>query len=437
MIKFFARLFIKVTGFLPFWLILKPKFYYASHKAKKDAKNLKEGAVIISNHTHIFDYYVFIYKHLFRVVHTMVADIVYKIKCLTTLNKIMGNIKVESHDSSNYIAISKTKELLLKKKMVLIFPEGRLEDKKGEIMDFKPSAILLAWETNKPIIPYYINGKYSFFSRVHLIAGEKIYLRKIFKKESINDEDIKEMVNYVRNEISRLKHKLEMMEKHKTQELFNRRAFVMDSAKLISPPWRLFFQSRLIYLGDKKEIKRLLKDNALIASNHIGLFDPIALVLSFFSRRLRIVAQEELWDKRFMRFAMKNSGVIKYRRVSMNKFDIRFIVELREILEARGAVGIYPQGHIIDNEEFNKPLMGGLAMISLMTKTPIIPFLMDSKYSVFKKTIFAVGEPIYPERFLKGNTIINNQLVEEYNDYIYNHMRDIYDSIRKSRKKDD
>lgn len=431
MIKFLARLFIKITGFLPFWIILKPKFYYASYKAKKDAKNLKEGAIIISNHTHIFDYYVFLYKYLFHVVHTMVSDIVYKIKFLTTLNKIMGNIKIESRDSSNYVAINKTREFLSKNKTVLIFPEGRLEDKKGEIMDFKPSAILLAWENNKPIIPYYINGKYSLFSRVHLIAGEKIYLRQIFKKDVINEEDVKEMINYVRNEIIHLKHKLEMMERHKTQEFFNLRSFIMDLAKFISPPWRLFFWSKLIYLGNKKEIKRLMKDSVLISSNHIGLFDPIALSLSFFSRRLRIVAQEELWHKKFMRFAMKNSGVIKYRRVSMDKFDINFIVEIREILEARGVVGIYPQGHIIDNEEFNKPLMGGLAMISLMTKTPIIPFLMDSKYSVFKKTIFAIGDPIYPDRFLNDGAVINNQLVEEYNDYIYNHMKGIYDKIRK------
>lgn len=431
MMKFLARAFIKVTGFIPFWLILKPKTYYSSYKAKQEAHDLKEGALIVSNHTHIFDYYVFVFKHFMHVVHTMVADIVYKIKGLTLLNKIMGNIKIDSLDPSNYVAIQQAKQLLLKNKTILIFPEGRLEDKKGELMEFKPSAILLAWETNKPIIPYYINGKYSFFSRVHLIAGEKIYLRKIFPLEEVNEADINKMVNYVKDKIYALKHQLEMMEKHKTQDIFNPRLFVMDFAKLASPPWRLFFWSKLKYLGDKKEIKRLLKDQVLIASNHIGLFDPITLALSFFSRRLRIVAQEELWNKKFLGFAMHHSGVIKYHRVSMNKFDIKFVIEVKEILEARGVVGIYPQGHIINDEAFNKPLMGGLAMISLVTKTPIIPFLMDSQYRAFKKTIFAIGNPIYPESFLNGQTNIDNQTVERYNDYVYNHMKQIYDAIRK------
>lgn len=429
--KLFARIFIKITGFIPFWLILKPKFYYSSYKAKQESKDLKDGAIIVSNHTRIFDYYVYVFKYLFSVVHTMVADIVYKIKGLPLLNKIMGNIKVSSNDPSNYIAINEAKQLLVKNKTLLIFPEGRLEEKKGEIMEFKPTAVLLAWETNKPIIPYYINGKYSLFSRVHLIAGEKIYLRKLFPKDSVAPNDIKEMTNYLKNEIYRLKHQLEMMEKHKTQEFLNPHFIVMDIAKLFSPPWRLFFRSKTTYLSNKKEIKRLLKDKVLVASNHMGLFDPITLALTFFSRRLRMVAQEDLWNKKFMGFAMKHAGVIKYHRDTMNKFDIKFVVEVKEILEARGVVGIYPQGHIIDNANFDKPLMGGLAMISLMTNTPIIPFLMDSQYKAFKKTNFVVGEPIYPDRFLEGSNNINSQLVEKYNDYIYNQMKRIYDTIRQ------
>mgnify|MGYP003308563630 CR=1 FL=1 len=427
MIKLFIRVFIKITGFLPFYLIVKPRFYYSTYKAKKESRDLKDGAIVVSNHTHIFDYYVFIFRYITHIIHTMVADIVYKNIGLPTLNKIMGNIKIDSKDPSNFVALQKSRELLQKNKTLLIFPEGRLEDKKGELIDFKPSAALLAWETNKPIIPYYVNGKYGLFSRVHLIAGEKIYLRKIFPEGT----DVNVMVNYVKNEILRLKHQLEMMEKHNTHDIVHPRFFIMDLAKVLAVPWPLLFWSKTTYLADKKEIKRLLKDNALIASNHIGLFDPINLVLSFFSRRLRIIAQEELWDRKFLPFAMEHAGVIKYRRVSMNKFDMKFVLEVKEILEARGVVGIYPQGHIMNDKDFNKPLMGGLAMISLITKTPIIPFLMDSEYRIFHKTNFAIGEPIYPERFLNGRTNISNQLVNEYNDYIYNHMKQIYDTIRQ------
>lgn len=431
MIKFLVRAFIKITGFIPFWLILKPKFYYSSYKAKKESKNLKGGAIIVSNHTRVFDYYVFVFRHLFHVVHTMVADVVYKFFFLPTLNKIMGNIKVNTRDPSNFEAITNAKKILLKKKTLLVFPEGRLEDKKGELIEFKASAIVLAYQTNTPIIPYYVDGKYGIFSRPHFIAGEKIYLHQIFKKDSLTDADVREMVTYVKNVILGLKHQLQLMRKYETQDLITKSCWVMDSAKLISPPWRLVFWSKKKYLGNKKEIKRLLKDKAIIASNHIGIFDPISMVLAFFSRRIRIVAQEDLYKKSFVRFAMNNAGVIKYRRNNMNNFDIKLVLTMKEILEARGVVGIYPQGHIIYNEEFTKPLKGGLAMISLLSNTPIIPLLMSSRYRAFHLTRFAIGGPIYPDKFLNGRTNINNQVVEQYNEYIYNHMKCIYDTIRQ------
>lgn len=432
MINFLIRVFIKLTGVIPFIFGIKPKFYYSSKQAKRDSKNLKDGAILVSNHASIFDYYTFVFHYIFKKVHTMVADIIYKRRTLTFFNNVMGNIKIDRHDPSNIIAIQKSKNLLYKRKTILIFPEGHLESKRGEVGEFKASAILLAYETNKPIIPFYTDGRYHFFHRVRFIAGEKIYLRQIINKERLDSKDIDYLINYVRNRILSLKHELEMMKKHKTQEKFSSKHWVADVAKTISLPWRIFFRSKTIYLGDKKETKQVLRNRVLIASNHTGLFDPICMLLTFFTRRIHIIAEENLWAKRFMAFAVNNSGAIKYHRDSMNRFDIKFILEAKEILEGRGAVGIYPEGHIsLDSKKFEPPLMGGLAMLSLMTKTPIIPMLMSGEYAFLKSIKVGIGKPIYPTKFFDYSKNVDNKLIEEYNKYIYAEMKAVYDAIQK------
>lgn len=432
MINFIVRAFIKFTGSIPFFFGIKPKFYYSSAKAKRDSKDLKDGAILVSSHASIFDYYTFVFHYIFRQVHTMVADVIYKRRSLTFFNNVMGNIKIDRHDPSNMIAIQKCKNLLFKRKTVLIFPEGHLEEKKGELMDFKASAILLAYETNKPIIPFYNDGRYGFLHRVRIIAGEKIYLRDIIDKETLTNEDINYLNQYVRNRILSLKHELNMMKKHKTQEKFPRKHWIADFAKTISLPWRLFFRSKTIYLGNKKEIKEVLKNRVLIASNHTGLFDPIAMLLTFFKRRIRIIAEENLWSKRFMAFVINNAGTIKYHRDTMDKFDIKFILEAKEVLEGRGAVGIYPEGHVsLASKTFDPPLMGGLAMLSLVTKSPIIPMLMSDEYAFLKSIKIGIGKPIYPEKFFDYSKNIDNKAIEEYNNYVYTRMKEVYDEIRK------
>ena len=115
------RIFLLVTGFIPFIFILKPKYLFVSEKAKNDYKKNKKGVLLICNHTAILDYYCFMYKYAPSYVHAMVGEVVYYNKFMCLLNEAVGSIKVDRNQSNNITSIQKSIDLLKRGKKVLIY----------------------------------------------------------------------------------------------------------------------------------------------------------------------------------------------------------------------------------------------------------------------------------------------------------------------------
>jgi 1-acyl-sn-glycerol-3-phosphate acyltransferase len=80
---------------------------------------------------------------------------------------------------------------LKKGKLVLIFPEGKLNDKE-KLANFKEGLVTIAHLANVPIYPIYILPKHKPFHKQHIMLGETIDLHKQFKE--LNTENCKEMV---------------------------------------------------------------------------------------------------------------------------------------------------------------------------------------------------------------------------------------------------
>ena len=140
------RIFLLVTGFVPFILFLRPKYVFVSEKAKKEYKKNKGGVLLISNHTAILDYYCYMFKYAFSYVHALVCEVVYYNKFMYLLNAAVGNIKVDRNQSNNLLPIQTCIDLLKKGKKVLIFPEGKLEDKKGRLEKFTSTFAFISHE---------------------------------------------------------------------------------------------------------------------------------------------------------------------------------------------------------------------------------------------------------------------------------------------------
>ena len=427
-----------VTGFIPFIIFLKPKFFYVSQKAKQEFKKNKKGALYVCNHTSILDYYSFVFKKWNKYVHTMVAEVVYKNKFMGVLNRAMGNIKVDRVNGQNTTAIKTALDYLNNDKIVLIFPEGKLETKAGTVQEFNKTFAWLALKSGKPIVPFFVNGRYGLFKRPTYVVGETIYPNAL-DSDCITDEEVNNLSNLVRNRIKKMGIICRDHCELKTKTIFTKKYWLLDLAKITSIPlFYLIFPTKKYYLGDKKKIKQALKDNVLLCANHTGPCDVLYMYMHFYSRRIRIITAEEVFFSKFLSFILERSGNIKYHRTTLEQIDLAAFKEAVETLNGRGAVAIFPEGHINFRADLAPSFKGGAATLSLMTNSPIIPFVYVNPYKYFCFNKIVLGDPIYPSDYFDDLTSIGSDKINTFNNIIYNKIKELYDySLSKRSKKYD
>ena len=400
---FLGRCFIKITGYLPYLIFVTPRFFYASHKAKKESKKLKGGAIIIGNHSSTFDYVTLMYRHIFRIIHTFVGPAIYRFASLRHLCNVLENIEVKKDDPANIESLRQARAYLKKGKTVCLFPEGRFEDNPGEIERFSSSAIRLSFETKKPIIPYYFKGNYGIFKRAKFNVGEKIYVGDLVQGDELTNEDIERINKYLQDTIKKLKHQLQSYEITKTKTFFSKKHIISDIFKISAfPLGYCVFPAIKKCVGDKKKIRQAMKDKVLLAPSHTSFFDVPIMYSYFISRRLRVFALKKAVSGKFLHPLTKGAGVIEYDRDAKGGFDLHAFKETDEILEANGCVVMFPQGHIVDNNDLSQgDLKQGLALHSLRRNVPIIPIVFGKVTRPLQINRIYIGDPLYPSDFLE------------------------------------
>jgi len=212
----FVTGFVKVTGLPVQYFYFRKKIYYEDKK--HTSKKIKGGALIVSNHTSVYDYPLIMYTFFGRVIHTLVAEVIYKKSSF--MNKFMndlGAIRVD-RDTYNFNFMYKMIEILNDNKVGLVFPESRLpteNDEPGKLLEFKPSYVYLALQCGVPIIPVYTNGVYGHKmrkekkDRARIIIGKKFYINDLYDSSKTEKENIEFINDYVKNKIVNLGKQLE------------------------------------------------------------------------------------------------------------------------------------------------------------------------------------------------------------------------------------
>ena len=107
----------------------------------------------------------------------------------------MGLIKVY-RTRNNPKAIEDAENVLIEGGTIGIFPEGTRNKTEEELLRFKHGAVVIAKNTNTPIVPFYINGRYKVFRKgLELHFGKPI---------DVSNMTIEEANNYLREEVLRL-----------------------------------------------------------------------------------------------------------------------------------------------------------------------------------------------------------------------------------------
>ena len=193
MIAFF-NYFVKITGWLVQKIIFRTKIYYEDKKVQ--SRRIKGKAIIVSNHTSVYDYAAYLFVFFFTTLRCQMAEILYRKKFLALFLKMMGGIYV-NRDIHDLSCLDKSNEILSKGGKVLIFPEGRIPKKDEERpLEFKPGAAILALMSEAPIIPIYTNGIYFTKKRVRVIIGTPIKIENLIDKNLSEKENI-DIVNKV------------------------------------------------------------------------------------------------------------------------------------------------------------------------------------------------------------------------------------------------
>ena len=206
--------FVKITGFPLEFFFYRKKIYYEDKKHTN--RKIKGAAIVISNHTDIYDYPLMMYTFLSRNLHVLVAEITYdKNAFMKWFLKGLGAIRVD-RNNHDFAFMSEVSNLLNKKKVVLIYPESRLplEEERGTLLDFKPSYIYSALETGAPIIPVYTTGVYGKErrkkkERARLIIGKKIFVNDLYESNKSEKDNIEYINKYIKDKVSDLGKLLE------------------------------------------------------------------------------------------------------------------------------------------------------------------------------------------------------------------------------------
>ncbi len=106
----------------------------------------------------------------------------------------------------------------------------------------------------------------------------------------------------------------------------------------------------------------------VVVSNHVQWVDPVILG-ALFPRPVIFMAKQELWRKNWVGWVVERYGAFPVRRGEADRTAIRRGLS---ILEAGGAVGIFPEGTRSKSTQLGAPHPGA-SLIALKSGAPVLP----------------------------------------------------------------
>ena len=209
----FFRWLAIILGYPLQLIFFKRKTYYENSVKRKGWK--KGGALIISNHYNVMDYFLNMFLVLPRKLNVVASEMPYQNKFLSFGMKFVGGIQA-NRITRDMSFITKSAEIIAKGQLVQIYPEGRNTDD-GNIQPFKKSYIVIAHQVNSPIIPVVTDGNYGFFKRACVIIGNPIYVSDYIASTGPmpTKEELNETNEIIFNKVLELRQQLEELKTSK------------------------------------------------------------------------------------------------------------------------------------------------------------------------------------------------------------------------------
>lgn len=197
------QLFIRITGYPVYRFWVNPRFRYEDRKAQ--GRLIKGKAIIVSNHTTVWDFGFWLYALPFRAHRCIMADVLKHISFFLTLFLKMNQGIFVSRKAQDLGFIKQCQHILDKGGVVQVFPESRIAEADEEKpLPFKPSFVHMALECDAPIIPLYSSGEYFKKGRVRAAIGKPIYVKELYDESKSHKENLLDIAEIVRRKVIEL-----------------------------------------------------------------------------------------------------------------------------------------------------------------------------------------------------------------------------------------
>jgi 1-acyl-sn-glycerol-3-phosphate acyltransferase len=217
--SWFLYYFGLLPGLIVLMLVFKTKTYYEDDNRQNG--RLKGGTILISNHRSFMDPIVIVLRFFFHKLHFIVADFYKnKLKMAKSMMENLGGILVDM-DGQNLDFIEKSRRIIAKGGVILMFPEGDFKYA-YEPQKFFAGYIMLAIKTGAKILPIVNDFNYGLFKRVHLMIGNSIDLSR-YKGEELTKEMLKEINDEISGKYMTLFYKLK---RKKAERFSNKYEFI-------------------------------------------------------------------------------------------------------------------------------------------------------------------------------------------------------------------
>ena len=130
-------------------------------------------------------------------------------------------------------------------------------------------------------------------------------------------------------------------------------------------------------------------DKFIICSNHASSWDPLFISIKF-PRQISWMAKKELFENKILSYLIHKLGSFP---VTRGDTDISAIKNSLKVLKNDGVLGIFPEGTRVQGFDIQnaKP---GVALLTIKSKSRVVPIYIESNYKIFNKVKINIGEPI-------------------------------------------
>lgn len=185
---------------------------------------------------------------------------------------------------------------------------------------------------------------------------------------------------------------------------------------ILKPIFVLYYNPKII---NKEAIPK--EGPIIIAGNHKHLYDQCLTIIST-KRIIRYMAKKEYFDGK-MAWFFKSVGCIPVNRQIK---DTNAKNSAIEVLQQKGAIGIFPEGTRNKTKEFLLPFKFGAVSMAQKTGATIIPFGLTGDYKFRSKNLTArFGTPFKVE----------NMTLEKANKKLYNEVKKLMEENLKTEEK--